>query len=84
MAEGQGHERWAHTSMICALIANVHRDPKKQRPFTPDDFNPYATRKQRTGSSGDAIEVNESTIGLMRAAFKGQGIQCDTSTSERG
>ncbi|MBI1375803.1 MAG: hypothetical protein GC159_24095 [Phycisphaera sp.] len=76
MAEGQGHERWAHTSMICALIANIHRDPKKQRPFTPDDFNPHATRKHGCGSgdsgdSGGVIEVNDTTIGLMRAAFVG-------------
>ncbi len=24
--------------LICATIANVHRDPKKTKPFTPSDF----------------------------------------------
>jgi len=82
MAEGLGRERWAHTSIICTLIANAHRDPKKHRPFTPDDFNPYAepgSRKKRShrgtggtgGAGGDVIEINNETIGLMRSAFTG-------------
>jgi len=68
MAEGIGRDRWAHTSLVCALIANAHRDPKKQRPFKPEDFNPYGDKAQHT----DAIEVNEETVGLMRTAFTGQ------------
>lgn len=28
--------------MLCTLIANIHRDPKKTRPFKPKDFDPYA------------------------------------------
>ncbi|HOI56117.1 MAG TPA: hypothetical protein PLP01_12765 [Phycisphaerae bacterium] len=67
MAEGLGRERWAHTSMVCCLIANANRDPKKHRPFKPDDFNPYAERSRRS----DVIEVNAETVGLMRAAFIG-------------
>jgi len=65
MAEGLGRRRWAHTSLICALIANAHRDPKKHRPFRPSDFDPYAKQSRRT----DAIEVNAETVGLMREAF---------------
>jgi len=75
MAEGLGRERWAHTSVICTLIANAHRDPKKHRPFTPDDFNPYAERGSRRAagkaSGADVIEVTSDNIGLMRAAFIG-------------
>lgn len=62
MAEGLGRERWAHTSIICTLIANAHRDPKKHRPFTPDDFNPYAERGSKTRSHhGDAIGIHGHT-----------------------
>ncbi len=74
MAEGLGRERWAHTSLICALIANTHRDPRKQKPVKPDDFNPYVTRSQRA----EVIEVTADSIGLMRAAFVGRTAQKDT------
>ena len=72
MAEGLGRERWAHTSLICALIANANRDPKKQRPFRPDEFNPYAERRV-SSLDADVIEVNGETIGLLRAAFTSKG-----------
>lgn len=67
MAEGRRREQWAHTASLCALIANVNRDPKKHRAFRPDDFNPYADRSRH----GDVIEVNAETVGLMRKAFIG-------------
>jgi hypothetical protein len=81
MAEGLGRERWAHTSLICSLIANANRDPKKQKPFKPDDFNPYS---ERHGATLDAnvIQVNSATIGLLRAAFRSEGAQ-RTSPNER-
>jgi len=41
MAEARCRERWAHTSAVLALIANVHRDPKRSRVFKPADFNPH-------------------------------------------
>jgi len=63
-----GRERWAHTSLICALIANGNRDPKKGRAFKPADFDPYASKRERR----DVIEVNESNIGLLRQAFTGK------------
>ncbi len=48
MAEGHCREirgQWAQTSLICALIANAHRDPRKHRPFKAADFDPYARRE---------------------------------------
>ena len=42
MAEGSGRSQWAHTSLLCALIANANRPSKKHRVFKPSDFNPYA------------------------------------------
>jgi hypothetical protein len=42
MAEARSRERWAHTSALLALTANVHRDHrKKPAPYKPADFNPY-------------------------------------------
>jgi hypothetical protein len=42
MAEARCRERWAHTSSVLALMANLNRDPKKTRAFRPSDFAPYA------------------------------------------
>jgi len=34
-------------SALLALLANVHRDPKKTKAFTPNDFNPLASANGR-------------------------------------
>ena len=47
MAEGRGRDLWAHTSAVLALVANVHRDPKKSQSFKPADFNPHLTETKR-------------------------------------
>ncbi len=52
MAEARTRQEWARTSSLLALIANVHRDPKKTRPFKPDDFNPLTERSQPTVKVG--------------------------------
>ncbi len=63
MAEARAKDRWAHTSSIMALVANVNRDPKKTRAFRPSDFNPYAERSPR------GIPLTASNIGLLKAVF---------------
>lgn len=71
MAEGLGRERWAHTSLVCALIANAHRDPKKGRSFKPSDFDPYVRQDRRLRMVAD----KESLVILREAleARKGNG-----------
>jgi len=44
MAEARSGQRWSHTAALLALIANCHRDPRRQRPFTLEDFLPRAPR----------------------------------------
>jgi hypothetical protein len=44
-----------------ALLANLHRDPKRTRPFRPADFDPYEARKAKAVSEGD--------LGLLKQAF---------------
>jgi len=68
MAEGYGQDRWAHTSLLCALIANGNRDPRKGRPFKPEDFNPYMSKPQRD----DVVIVDQNNIDLLRKAFTGR------------
>jgi hypothetical protein len=46
MAEAKNRSEWGRTSLVTAVIANAHRDPKKSRAFLPKDFNPYATKQE--------------------------------------
>ena len=64
MAEGLGRERWARTSLLCALVANANRDPKRTRPFRPSDFDPYARqdRRQRTGGDKDSLAILKEAL----------------------
>lgn len=66
MAEGHGRDEWGRLSVLCALIGNAHRDPKKGRAFKPSDFDPFGREP------GEVIEVNRESIGLLREAFAGR------------
>ena len=46
MADGAMRERWSHTSSLMALLANLHRDPRKGKRFGPDDFDPFARQRK--------------------------------------
>ncbi len=60
MAEAAGRERWGHTATLCALIANVNRDPKKGRPLKPADFDPYAAKDKRESIETDLTGLKEA------------------------
>jgi len=66
MADARRHAAWEHTSWICAMIANVNRDPKRHpRPYEPRQFNPLMASRDRT----DAIRIDKDTIGDLKKAF---------------
>jgi len=65
MAEGLGRERWAHTSVVCSLIANANRDPKKHRAFRPSDFDPYARQDRRSRKVADT-----ESLALLKEALE--------------
>lgn len=56
-------DRWDHTAPLLTLIANVNRDPKKQRPFRPEDFHPF---RKRTPAG---VRITRRNIGLLKRAF---------------
>lgn len=61
MAGACRRDAWERTSWLLALIANCNRDPKKRnRPFTPDEFNPLAEKKP-----GNAA----ISVGMLKTAF---------------
>jgi len=62
MAEARSRERWAHTSALLALIANVHRDHrKKPTPYKPADFNPHHRRRE--------LPVRKASIEVLKQVF---------------
>jgi len=67
MAEGLGRERWAHTSLLCALIANANRDPKRTRPLKPSDFDPYSIRDRR-----ERVVADEESLAMLKEALTGR------------
>lgn len=67
MAEGLGRERWAHTSLVCALIANANRDTKRSRAFKPSDFDPYARQDRRLRTVAD-----KESLAVLREALEAQ------------
>ncbi len=44
MAEARQRHDWSIASSVMALLASVHRDPKKRRAFKPSDFDPFAMK----------------------------------------
>ncbi len=56
--------------MICALLANIHRDPKRRsQPFTPDDFMP-----QRANKPAQTPEQMVTTVTMLNTAFGGNEV----------
>jgi hypothetical protein len=45
MAEAKGRAEWTRTSLLAAIVANAHRDPKRNKAFLPKDFNPYELKQ---------------------------------------
>jgi len=66
MAEGHGRDEWGRTALLCALIGNAHRDPKKGRAFKPCDFDPFSNGGR---DGGEIIELNSENIGTLKQAF---------------
>ena len=57
-------------ALICAVLANTVRDPKKKiRPFVPDDFMPKRELKRQTA------EQIFATIQLLNTALGGEVLE---------
>ncbi|MBI5725922.1 MAG: hypothetical protein HZA50_18325 [Planctomycetes bacterium] len=57
MAEARSRDRWAHTSSLLAMLANVNRDPKKCRAFRPEDFDPHERQKKPLIVKNEGIDI---------------------------
>jgi hypothetical protein len=55
MGEARSRFAWGHTSALLAMLANVHRDPKRARVLKPADFNPHI---QKTPHRNERVGVD--------------------------
>jgi len=58
MAEGRSRDEWNRVASLMALLANLHRDPKKRGPFKPGDFLPRRETKEQPCEDGFALMKN--------------------------
>lgn len=65
MAEGHGRDAWGRMSVLCALIANANRDPKKHRAYRPSDFDPYQRNDRRS-----RMVATKQDLNLLREALE--------------
>ena len=66
MGEARSQQAWGHTSALLAMLANVHRDAKKTRPYKPADFNPHlrqpmTSRSPKVGIQALKVFVDQQT-----------------------
>lgn len=57
---------WQRIAMLCAVIANVNRNPKKQKPYTSADFMPAPPKSRKRNGPRDPLVEAE----LVKAAFE--------------
>lgn len=64
MAEAKQHDLWNYASAMMALMANIHRDPRKGRALHPADFHPLAHAKGRRQQ-----QPLEADISVLKSVF---------------
>jgi hypothetical protein len=65
MVEARRTDQWNHTASLLALLASIHRDPKKRRaPFTPAEFHPLVAGRGNGARRG--IRLTGERIGLLK------------------
>jgi hypothetical protein len=63
MAEARSRERWAHTSALLALTANVHRDHRKKADAL------QASGLQPLPSPSEELPVRKASIEVLKQVF---------------
>lgn len=69
MPFGERGAYWRH-GVACALLANLHRDPKKSRPFKPADFMPFGDEGAKPAKSKK--DEAKRVAAAFKAAFGGR------------
>lgn len=59
MAEGRQESQWGQTAEVLAMLYNLNRDPKRSKPATARDFNPFAPKPAKL----------KAPIGILKKVF---------------
>ncbi|MEP0846069.1 MAG: hypothetical protein HRF50_04510 [Phycisphaerae bacterium] len=71
MARERQRAEWSRTASLLALLASVHRDPKKRRrPYSAAEWNPYATDEDRLAAEDVETDTN-SGLALLGTFLHG-------------
>lgn len=65
-AEARCNQEWARASLIAAMVANMHRDPKKTAAVPLDHFNPF---REKRADSGHAKPDIKMPITVLKTVF---------------
>ena len=58
MARGRQRDQWSRMSSLLAMLANIHRDPKKGREYAASDFDPtYEKPPRRVATLSEWREI---------------------------
>jgi hypothetical protein len=69
MPIGERGAYWRH-GVLCALLANINRNPKTTRAFTPAEFMPSAFGGGQSVSARTPKEEAKMVAAALKAAFK--------------
>jgi len=62
MTGARRQDQWSHTAAVMALVANVHRNPKKRsKPYSPAEFHPLVERKP--------VTIEKAGIRILKRVF---------------
>ena len=61
MAESRSRDAWNRTASVMALLANLHRDPKKRGAYKPAEFHPQQTT-QKTPVPMDGFKMMKTVF----------------------
>lgn len=70
MVEGKISQAWNHTAALLAMLANLHRDPKKTPPVLPGAFHPMAD----IAAPEQTVLVDKNTIHHLKRFFTGDAL----------
>jgi hypothetical protein len=82
MAEGRQRHDWCIAASLMALVANTQRNPKRNRPFRPSDFDPFA--KPQRPIRADVSVLKDVFIHGRPPSVAGLGRQADPDSECKG
>lgn len=69
MARARLKHTWRPLALIASLLFNANRDPKKTKALTPEDMNPYETRRKQSRTDQVLPATDKESWAMFKQAF---------------